>query len=1123
MKKILGLDLGTNSIGWALINLDKNGNPKQIEGMGSRIIPMGSDKIEYEKGNAITKNAERRAKRSARRMNKRYKMRRNKLLFILSKLNMLPEQFQFKNGFPEPNKLQELELMPINKGKEQLDSLAQYELKNEAISDKITLKEFGSILYHYNKLRGYSGGNYDDDKTNKKDTEKEDDKIKNYEIHTQIFTIISVRKTNDTFNVKSGKDKGKIQPLYEVCVSDEEGNEIIGITQLQNMTERVNTEIELEHRIKRTKKTEIHTFALPQKTNWRKQMEETEKILKEKNILPCQLLVEELRNNKLTKIRNRVFLRKQYEKEFDAIWSQQAKHYPFLDNCPKETLQEILLYIFPGKSETQQKLRDNGFEKGLKYIIKEQVIYYQRPLKPQTELIRKCQFEKEEQVIATSHPLFQEFRCWDQINRLYITSKQYIWNEQKKKEILQYKNRYLSNEQKQTIYNKLQTQKQLSYNEVAKIVALKEDKSDFLNGLHKDAKLSGCDTIISINKVLGAYAISDINTLINIWHSIYTNVHEGSEYDENSKRVQSIINALPNYIEASDKIEIGLTLAQKIKFIRKYANISRKAIENILPLMHLCPQDIPAHITDKYKNIQHLIRTGEITNEDIPQDYIIDFVKNNPNALEQGGLMYAFAASLVYGRHTKESIKPQIKNYHDIKYTERNLRNPIVEQVTNETMQVIKSIWKQYQLNPNELEIRIELARDLKNSAKEREKISKDQDNNRKINDNIKEKLKKLNQDINDKNIEMYKLWSKQANKEQANKEQPKYKDKKYPTSEEIEKMRLWEEQDHIDPYTLKPIPLSLLFRDRLYDIDHIIPKSRYYDDSLTNKVVCARNINEEKDNRTAWQYISQQNSKNGICSIEEYTKHINEHFYGKKKKNLLAETIPSNPVARQLKDTQYISVAIKDELAKIVGSENVKTTTGGVTDYLRSHWGLKKLFMKLTEPRFKQMELLDLDKNGNPKAWIKEYNDGKKNIYEIKGWNKRYDHRHHAIDALVVALTNEKFIKRLNDLNKYFQEELEKHKDTIPMTEETLEESFFNLEKEKRDTIMKQIESSRKFQVPLSNLVSEAKKQLECMIVSLKPKDKLTIIENNNKKGIKSRAALHKETYYGKTNNICS
>ena len=1094
MKKILGLDLGTNSIGWAVVDLDKDGNPQSIEGMGSRIITMGSDIIDYEKGAAITKNAERRSKRSARRMGKRYKMRRNKLLFILDKLGMLPEQFHFKNGFPEATKLQNLELLPIRKKTLQLDSLQHYELREKALFQKIGLKEFGSILYQYNRLRGYAGGG--DDENEKEDNKKgeDQDEAKKYETRIQRFFIKSVVKSDSSFTVKAGKNKGSVLPMFDVVVLNDE-QEIFGTTMLQNLGEKINTEIELEIRIKRTKKGENITFALPQKTNWRKQMEETEMILKEKSIFPCQLFVDDLRKNKWTKIRNRVILRQQYQKEFDAVWEEQSKHYEFLNTCSKETLQEILDYIFPGQSETQKQLREIGLKKGLKYIIKEQVIYYQRPLKPQTELIGKCQFEKEEKVIPTSHPLFQEFRCWDQINRLFITSKQNVWNERKQKNVLQYTNRYLTDEQKLAIYRKLRLQKQVGFNDVAKIVNLKNDNSEFLNGLNSKAKLKGCDTSIAIRKYLEGFQ-TDETIIENIWKAIFDNVHEGSEYDENSKRVQSIVSVLP--LEYDNRTDLALKLAQNIKFPRKYANLSKKAIEKIMPLMQLNPRNISEGTKVQFDNIQKLIETGEIVNDILPQDYIIDFVKNNPNALEHGGLMYAFAASLVYGRHTKEKIQPQIKDYHDIVYVQRNLRNPLVEQISNETMQIVKAVWKQFKLNPEELEIRVELARDLKNSAQEREKIYKAQTRNKKTNERIKDKLTELNIPITDLNILKYKLY---------------------------------EQQIYISPYTNEPIEISKLFDENVYNIDHIIPKSRYFDDSINNKVICESNINEEKDNRTAWEYILQQDSKykkakDGyeILSPDQYLTQINKNFTGQKKKNLLAEKIPSNPVNRQLKDTQYISIAIKDELAKIVGSENVKTTTGGVTDYLRSHWGLKKLFMELTEPRFKQMESWNLDENGKPKdSWIKKYYDkeNNKHVYEIKGWSKRFDHRHHAIDALVVALSNEKFIKRLNDLNQYFQEELAKYKDSIPRDdEETLEEAFFKLSKEKRTKIMTEIESSRKFNSPMDNLVSEVKKNLETMIVSQKPKDKLAIKEIGGKKQLKIRAALHQETYYGKTNN---
>ena len=170
MKKILGLDLGTNSIGWALVDEED----KQIIGMGSRIIPMGTDKLDYEKGIGITKNADRRTARTIRKMNKRYKLRRNKLLFILNELGMLPDQFQFKNGIPEATELQTLELLPIKKGTLQLDSLQHYELRVKALEDQVKLKELGKILYQFNQLRGYAGGN-NEEETKKKKTKDDDE------------------------------------------------------------------------------------------------------------------------------------------------------------------------------------------------------------------------------------------------------------------------------------------------------------------------------------------------------------------------------------------------------------------------------------------------------------------------------------------------------------------------------------------------------------------------------------------------------------------------------------------------------------------------------------------------------------------------------------------------------------------------------------------------------------------------------------------------------------------------------------------------------------------------------------------------------------------------------------
>lgn len=1158
-KKILGLDLGTNSIGWALVDDEQ----KKILGMGSRIIPMGTDKQDYEKGVGITKNADRRTKRTIRKMNKRYKLRRNKLLYVLHELGILPEQFQFKelnekdskgnnlrlvgtkeneffqeknNGIPVPIKLEELELLPVKKGTLQLDSLAHYTLRAKAINENVELKELGKILYSFNQLRGYSGGNNDDDTKKKKedDNDDENESVKKYEVFNQKVVIQKVEQSENKFQGR-GKNKGQEFNKFDVTVSFDD-IELEGETELQNLKEKEGQEVEIEIRIRRNKKGETTSvvFALPQKTNWRKQMEKTEEDLKQGNLHVSQLILRDLKDNKWTKIRNRVFLRNRYQAEFDAIWETQSKKHDFLKNCPQTTIEKIATYLFPGTSESQKQHRESAIKGGLKYIIKEQIIYYQRPLKPQTELISKCQFEKEEQVLANTHPLFQEFRCWDQINRMYITSKQEVYNEKKKKNILQYTDRFLTNDEKQKIYEKLQTQKQLGFDEVAKIVNLKNDKTEYLNGLNAKAKLKGCDTQIEIKKKLGEHfntlLNNDTNIIEKIWKAIYDNVNNGSEYDPNSLKVSSIKDVLKSLNDETLATELALKFAQTIKFPRKYASLSAKAIQNILPLMQLNPTNVSEEIKTKFDNIKNLVETGEIVNDidNNLEEYVISFVENNPKAIETGGLMYAFASSLVYRKHTAEKVVAQIKNYHDIKYENRNLRNPIVEQISNETMQVVKAIWKQYQFKPEELEIRVELARDLKNSAAERDKIYKGQIKSQKINETIKQKLSELKQELNSRNIELYKLWSNQ-NKETY----PAPKKVNEPTKEEIEKLRLWEEQGCISPYTLKPIPLSKLFSsERLYDIDHIVPKTRYFDDSLTNKVVCERHLNEEKSNRTAWEYISQQNSKyknkDGsleICSVENYIQHINDIFYGKKKKNLLLEKIPTNPVERQLKNTQYITVAVKNELAKVVGSDNVKTSTGEVTDFLRSRWGLKKLFMELTESRFKQMELWDLDENGNPKTdWIKKYfdNEKQKHIYEIKNWSKRYDHRHHAIDALVVALTEQSHIQRLNNLNKYLQDELTNRKEEFKLEvkeDENILEAFFNLEEKRREEIQKQIESSRHFEKPFEDLVRQAKEYLETMIISIKPKDKLGIKKDDNgNTQLKIRGALHQETNYGKT-----
>jgi len=100
MKNILGLDLGTNSIGWALIQQNFEEKYGKIVGLGSRIIPMSQDILgEFEKGNSISQTAERTRLRGTRRLRERHLLRRERLHRVLNVLDFLPQHYASKIDF----------------------------------------------------------------------------------------------------------------------------------------------------------------------------------------------------------------------------------------------------------------------------------------------------------------------------------------------------------------------------------------------------------------------------------------------------------------------------------------------------------------------------------------------------------------------------------------------------------------------------------------------------------------------------------------------------------------------------------------------------------------------------------------------------------------------------------------------------------------------------------------------------------------------------------------------------------------------------------------------------------------------------------------------------------------
>lgn len=138
MKKILGLDLGTNSIGWALVNEAENKDERSsIVKLGVRVNPLTVDELtNFEKGKSITTNADRTLKRSMRCNLQRYKLRRDTLVEVLKEYKLITKDtILSENG--------------------NRTTFETYRLRAKAATEEISLEEFARVLLMINKKRGY--------------------------------------------------------------------------------------------------------------------------------------------------------------------------------------------------------------------------------------------------------------------------------------------------------------------------------------------------------------------------------------------------------------------------------------------------------------------------------------------------------------------------------------------------------------------------------------------------------------------------------------------------------------------------------------------------------------------------------------------------------------------------------------------------------------------------------------------------------------------------------------------------------------------------------------------------------------------------------------------------------
>lgn len=1052
MKKILGLDLGTTSIGWALVNEACNENEKSsIIKLGVRVNPLTVDELtNFEKGKSITTNADRTLKRSMRRNLQRYKLRRENLVEILKEKGLINDQT----------------LLSENGNRSTFET---YCLRAKAVTQKITLEELVRVFLMINKKRGYKS-------SRKVKGQDEGQLIDGMEVAKKLYNESLTPGQFCLQLIKAGKkylpdfyrsdlqcefdrifDKQsefypdylsaelkeelrgkKRDAVWAICAKTfkDKGYELVGVKRQGNTSEQkienynwrekgLSEKLDIEQLVVVLQQINIQ---FNNSSGYLGAISDRSKELYFNKQTVGQYLMAQLEQNPHTRLKNQVFYRQDYLDEFNAIWETQSKYH-------KELTED------------------------LKVEIRDVIIFYQRRLKSQKGLINFCEFESRKieveidgkkkiktvgaKVCPKSSPFYQEFRIWQNLNNIQVFSK------------ASGAKRFLEQEEKDVLYSELSIKNKMSKSDVLKFLFRNNKELDLnfkdiegnrtqwilFDAYRKIIELSGHgefdfskmsaneikllvkDVFEGLNystEILEFNPLAEGNdyekqVLFKLWHLLYS--FEGDDSKTGNEKLINKISQLYGFEKEY------ATILANIAFENDYGSLSTKAIRKILPFL-------------------------------------------------REGNEYSLACEYAGYKHSKNSLTKEELDSKDYKdkldiLPKNSLRNPVVEKILNQMINVVNAVVDSYQ-KPDE--IRIELARELKKSAKEREEltssIAQTTAEHEKYRATLQREFGIAHVSRND--IIRYKLYLELA-----------------PVG-------------YKTLYSQTYIPREKIF-SKEFDIEHIIPQSRLFDDSFSNKTIELRSVNIEKGNNTAYDYVL---AKHGELGLAEYMKRIEELYKSNttktaklRKLKMKGNEIPDNFINRDLRDTQYIARKSKDILEDMV--RTVVSTTGSITDKLREDWQLIDVMQELNWDKYDKLGYTEIIEN----------RDGHK-IRRIKDWTKRNDHRHHAMDALTIAFTKPSYIQYLNNLNARSDKS----------------GSIYGIEAKE---LYRDDKGKLKFKppIPLDDFRAEAKKHLENILISIKAKNKVTTINinttdkkggTNKKRQLTPRGQLHLETVYG-------
>lgn len=384
-------------------------------------------------------------------------------------------------------------------------------------------------------------------------------------------------------------------------------------------------------------------------------------------------------------------------------------------------------------------------------------------------------------------------------------------------------------------------------------------------------------------------------------------------------------------------------------------------------------------------------------------------------------------------------------------------RNPVVLRVINQTRKVVNAIVKKY---GSPKSVHIELARDLSKSRAERNEIEKR--NEEAASRRIKER------------DEFEKLFG-----------------SKCLNGTNLLKYRLYKEQDCKSMYSRKTIDIKRLFEKGYVQIDHILPYSRSYDDSQSNKVIVLTKENQDKGNQIPYEYFETRQANISWFEFERWVKSC-KNLNQKKKRNLLRRSLSKDAkkdfLERNLNDTRYACRFVKNYIDSFLclseksDNSGCVVVAGQLTAYLRNCWGLNK---------------------------VREEND-----------------RHHALDATVIACCTRKIVQKVGawsksrEMNSYNSSYVDPDS-PVDEDEKLLQKLYVNTRKpdfpKPWECFRSEVES-RVFESDLEKLKEKLK--LQCSYTESELKNVRTLFVSRACEKI-GKGALHGDTVYRQTSEM--